>query len=133
MVGSCMSTTLVRALVHAHVEGYEKALALCSYTVYPLTLKTTTTFVLAKMFEDEEAYCAVCSDGQSIEPNQIVFCERCDLAVHQQCYGVPEIPDGTNQHAHTQMCTRVCVLVCVCLYVCDLAMHRHCHGVPEDV
>lgn len=27
-------------------------------------------------------------------PNQIVFCERCDVAVHQHCYGIATVPDG---------------------------------------
>ena len=44
--------------------------------------------------EEDEAYCAVCGDGASVEPNQIVFCERCDVAVHQGCYGIGEIPHG---------------------------------------
>ncbi|KAG1679166.1 hypothetical protein FOA52_000522 [Chlamydomonas sp. UWO 241] len=44
--------------------------------------------------DDEEAVCAICADGESVEPNQILFCERCDVSVHQHCYGVPEIPDG---------------------------------------
>ncbi|KAL6751515.1 PHD-zinc-finger like domain-containing protein [Haematococcus lacustris] len=39
---------------------------------------------------EEEALCAVCGDGNSEEPNQILFCERCDLAVHQQCYGLKD-------------------------------------------
>ncbi|KAK9845819.1 hypothetical protein WJX81_003269 [Elliptochloris bilobata] len=44
--------------------------------------------------EDEEALCAVCGGGYSADPNLIVFCERCDLAVHQGCYGVEQLPAG---------------------------------------
>lgn len=44
--------------------------------------------------DEEDALCAVCGDGSSVEPNQILFCERCDLAVHQQCYGLADIPEG---------------------------------------
>lgn len=40
----------------------------------------------------EEAFCAVCSDGFSAPPNVILFCDRCDVPVHQQCYNVVEIP-----------------------------------------
>ena len=43
---------------------------------------------------DEEALCAICGDGTSLDPNMIVFCERCDVAVHQRCYGVDTIPAG---------------------------------------
>ncbi|KAK9867403.1 hypothetical protein WJX84_009316, partial [Apatococcus fuscideae] len=49
---------------------------------------------LAERTEEEEALCAVCGGGMSEAPNVIVFCERCDLAVHQQCYNVAQIPDG---------------------------------------
>ncbi|KFM28239.1 Protein lin-49 [Auxenochlorella protothecoides] len=42
--------------------------------------------VLAQRSGEEEAYCAVCGDGHSESPNEIVFCERCDVAVHQRCY-----------------------------------------------
>ncbi|CAG9464803.1 unnamed protein product [Pedinophyceae sp. YPF-701] len=38
--------------------------------------------------------CCVCGDGRSEAPNQIVYCERCDLGVHQACYGVHELPHG---------------------------------------
>jgi hypothetical protein len=47
--------------------------------------------------EDEEALCVVCTDGTSVEPNKILFCERCDLAVHQHCYGLADIPEGASK------------------------------------
>ncbi|KAL4458738.1 hypothetical protein ABPG75_013603 [Micractinium tetrahymenae] len=50
--------------------------------------------VLAQREIDQEAFCAVCGDGHSEAPNQIVFCERCDVAVHQHCYGIAAVPDG---------------------------------------
>ena len=43
--------------------------------------------------EDEEV-CAICLQPDSEPPNQIVFCENCDMAVHQKCYDVPVIPEG---------------------------------------
>lgn len=43
--------------------------------------------------EDDEV-CALCSKPDSKAGNQILFCDGCDLAVHQKCYGVPRIPRG---------------------------------------
>ncbi len=56
--------------------------------------------------EDEEALCAVCSGGLSVAPNYIVFCERCDVAVHQHCYGIADIPPGEN--AHIEALVHIC-------------------------
>ena len=42
----------------------------------------------------EEVTCAICSGAESEKPNVIVFCDNCDLAVHQECYRVPIIPEG---------------------------------------
>jgi hypothetical protein len=44
--------------------------------------------------ENGEALCAVCGQGESAPPNEIVFCEQCAVAVHQECYGVRVIPTG---------------------------------------
>lgn len=42
----------------------------------------------------DDGTCVVCFDGQSPETNPIVFCDRCDLAVHQGCYGIVELPSN---------------------------------------
>lgn len=38
--------------------------------------------------------CGICSKGHSKAPNEIILCDNCDYAVHQECYEVPEIPTG---------------------------------------
>lgn len=42
--------------------------------------------------EEEDVVCVVCSRPESKPPNQILFCDGCDIAVHQKCYGVARIP-----------------------------------------
>ena len=50
--------------------------------------------MLAERSGDEDALCAICAEGHSQEPDLIVFCERCDLGVHQRCYGIEPLPPG---------------------------------------
>ncbi|KAK3339315.1 origin recognition complex subunit 4 C-terminus-domain-containing protein [Neurospora tetraspora] len=43
---------------------------------------------------DEDEVCVICSKPDTRKGNQIVFCDGCDKAVHQKCYGIPRLPKG---------------------------------------
>jgi hypothetical protein len=45
--------------------------------------------------DEQETPCQVCNDPDYTDVNQIVFCDGCNLCVHQLCYGVAEIPAGS--------------------------------------
>lgn len=44
---------------------------------------------------DAEAPCAICNDSDFTAANQIVFCDGCNVPVHQLCYGIESIPAGS--------------------------------------
>ena len=44
--------------------------------------------------DENDTICGICFDGESTEKNPIVFCESCDLPLHQSCYGIKNIPEG---------------------------------------
>jgi bromodomain and PHD finger-containing protein 1 len=41
----------------------------------------------------EDMVCQICNDGDYAEDDLIVFCARCNISVHQRCYGIPKIPN----------------------------------------
>lgn len=43
---------------------------------------------------DENVICDVCRSPDSEEANEMVFCDSCNICVHQACYGITAIPAG---------------------------------------
>lgn len=48
----------------------------------------------AQLEQDMDAVCDICLDGDVTVDNQILFCESCNVAIHQVCYGIPRVPAG---------------------------------------
>ncbi|XP_018327190.1 PHD finger protein rhinoceros-like [Agrilus planipennis] len=43
---------------------------------------------------DENVICDVCRSPDSEDGNEMVFCDSCNICVHQACYGITSIPEG---------------------------------------
>ncbi|XP_014664808.1 PREDICTED: protein Jade-1-like [Priapulus caudatus] len=43
---------------------------------------------------DEDVICDICRAPDCEEGNEMVFCDECDICVHQACYGIMSIPEG---------------------------------------
>uniref|UniRef100_A0A672HAQ4 Jade family PHD finger 3 n=1 Tax=Salarias fasciatus TaxID=181472 RepID=A0A672HAQ4_SALFA len=44
---------------------------------------------------DEDVICDVCRSPDSEEGNDMVFCDKCNICVHQACYGIVKVPIGS--------------------------------------
>lgn len=44
--------------------------------------------------DKDDEVCAICQGSNSRKRNEIVFCDGCNIAVHQKCYGLTDLPPG---------------------------------------
>ena len=44
--------------------------------------------------DDDGEVCDICHEGYSEPGDMLVFCDKCNIAVHQGCYGISVVPDG---------------------------------------
>ncbi|KAF4098172.1 protein Jade-1 isoform X2 [Onychostoma macrolepis] len=43
---------------------------------------------------DEDVVCDVCRSPEGEDGNEMVFCDKCNVCVHQACYGILKVPQG---------------------------------------
>lgn len=44
--------------------------------------------------EESEDRCSLCNEAYPEDGNEMIFCDGCQVCVHQLCYGVDTVPDG---------------------------------------
>ena len=68
------------------------------------------------MDESDDVVCEICHSGDSLPENRILFCDgdSCNVTVHQECYGVAQVPKGdwlcATCEAHIKAGTAACAL-----------------------
>ena len=58
-----------------------------------ITLKQNSGGRTVKINKKPDEVCQICNDGDFSDDNCIVFCSRCNISVHQLCYGIEELPE----------------------------------------
>jgi hypothetical protein len=72
-------------------EEFENAIIILEFS----TAEKIRSHLKQQSCENEDIVCDICLLPDGDDGNEMVFCERCNCCVHQNCYGIPTIPTGT--------------------------------------
>ncbi|CAF1637319.1 unnamed protein product [Adineta ricciae] len=72
-------------------EEFENAIIILEY----YTAEKIRLHLKQQSCDDEDIVCDICLLPDADDGNEMVFCERCNACVHQNCYGISSIPNGT--------------------------------------
>jgi len=72
-------------------EEFENAIIILEFS----TAEKIRSHLKQQSCEDEDIVCDICLLPDGDDGNEMVFCERCNCCVHQNCYGITSVPSGT--------------------------------------
>lgn len=72
-------------------EDFENAIIMLEYN----TAEKIRSHLKQKSCDDDDIVCDICLLPDADDGNEMVFCERCNACVHQNCYGISVVPNGT--------------------------------------
>lgn len=84
-----------KGLMELEESTMEKALAYIENKCYDNMGHAIATQEGLSIEYDEDVCCDICQSPDSEELNEMVFCDSCDICVHQACYGIHKIPAGS--------------------------------------
>ncbi|CAF1037693.1 unnamed protein product [Rotaria sordida] len=89
-------------------EEFENAIIILEY----YTAEKIRSYLKQKSCEDEDIVCDICLLPDADDGNEMVFCERCNACVHQNCYGITVVPNGTWLCKSCSILRRPACLLC---------------------
>ncbi|CAF0919223.1 unnamed protein product [Adineta steineri] len=89
-------------------EEFENAIIILEY----YTAEKIRLYLKQQLCEDEDIVCDICLLPDADDENEMVFCERCNACVHQNCYGISVIPNGTWLCKSCSVLRRPACLLC---------------------
>nr|CAH8848257.1 unnamed protein product [Trichobilharzia regenti] len=73
----------------------EKVITTLEYLTYVKMREKIKEIDMQCLEFDENARCDICQSYEGEDGNELVFCDGCFLCVHQACYGILQIPEGS--------------------------------------